>query len=61
MDQEITQEQDRSSWPNDEREEDTDGGDPEEDPALSEEERWHANVPAMKPAAGEPKRRSKKG
>jgi hypothetical protein len=38
VDQEITQEQNWSSWPNEEREEDTDGGDPEEDPTLSEEE-----------------------
>jgi cob(I)alamin adenosyltransferase len=38
-DKQIPKEQDRSSWPNEEREEDTDAGDPEEDPTLSEEER----------------------
>lgn len=38
-DKEITQEQDLADEPNDEREEDGDGGDPEEDLTLSEEER----------------------
>ena len=38
-DKQIPQEQDRISELNDEREEDTGGGDPEEDPTLTEEER----------------------
>lgn len=38
-DEEITQEQALVKEPEDEREEDTDEGDPEEDPTLSEEER----------------------
>ena len=38
-DKEITQGQDLAGEPNEEREEDGDGGDPEEDLALSEEER----------------------
>jgi cob(I)alamin adenosyltransferase len=38
-DQELTQEQARSSWPKEDDEEDGEGGDPEEDLALSEEER----------------------
>jgi len=37
--EESTQEQDVTSKPDDEREEDTEEGDPEEDPTLSEEER----------------------
>ena len=37
--EEITQEQDMTSQPDDEREEDTDEGDPEEDSTLSEAER----------------------
>ncbi len=36
---EINQERDHASKPDDEREEDLEGGDPEEDPTLSEEER----------------------
>ena len=38
-DKEITQERDMTSEPDDEREEDTAEGDPEEEPTLSEEER----------------------
>ncbi len=53
-DKQIPQEQDQSSWPNEEREEDTDAGDPEEDLTLSEEERlarWCASHEARRKRA----------
>src|SRR5258708_33558373 len=60
-DQELTQEQARSSWPKEEDEEDSDGGDPEEDLALSEEERLARQRASHEARRKRAKRMIKKG